>query len=236
MFITCPVCGFTMSEYNVSDDSKSTENSKVLQNIQLCHMCGSIWIDGRYLEQVLALAELPENIDITEIFAEQDTLIKEGERVCPECYSPLYITSRGLVSIDQCNSCRGILFDREELREVWANKKSPNKKELNKIQSSYSSQSTYKSPKTQKNTVSKLPNIVASPKVDAIANIQNQTQNIDINNIKPNYLTQKPKDEALKILQNISKELKNQMQTKVSKDPNTKWAEFETWYAKQFKQ
>lgn len=119
MIITCPVCGFTMSEYN-SDSKIKVENPKVLQNIQLCHMCGSVWVSGKYINQILALTELPDNIDIEEIFAEQTTLTKGGDRMCPECYEDLFLTSKNIVLIDMCKSCNGILFDRQELRLLWS--------------------------------------------------------------------------------------------------------------------
>ena len=120
MFITCPVCGFTMSEY------ESVDNLKVLQQIQICHMCGSVWVSGKYIEQLLALSKIPEDIDIEKIFAEQDLLVKEGSRTCPECYRELEMAVKTYVTIEQCLSCWGILFDRTELKTFWEYHKYPN--------------------------------------------------------------------------------------------------------------
>jgi len=115
--INCPVCSFTMTQY--ADDDKNS----ILNYIEVCHMCGSIWIDGNNIAKILLLPNLPDNIEIKKIFRSKDALVKEGERICPKCYGQLYVINQMGIPVDQCKICKGILFDRSELKKVWTKNK-----------------------------------------------------------------------------------------------------------------
>jgi len=109
--INCPVCSFTMTQYEDKDS--------ILNYVEVCHMCGSIWVDGSTINKILLLPNLPDNIEIKKIFTNDDALVKEGERICPVCYEQLYVVEKLGISVDQCKTCKGILFDHRELKEVW---------------------------------------------------------------------------------------------------------------------
>ncbi len=113
MFFNCPACSFMMAEITVNIPGKS-------HTAYLCSICGSVWISGNCINDILAMSSLPMELNAVDSFKMVSETVKEGERTCPECYSQLQVINKENISVDFCQVCKGIMFDRHELQTIWS--------------------------------------------------------------------------------------------------------------------
>ena len=118
MFINCPSCGFIMSEY-LSADEKLME---ILRQVFLCQICGGVWISGKSISEIMKMPSLPSDVEVKNAYTDAVETVKEGDRHCPECHELLEVIKIGEISVDKCTNCEGILFDKNELQQIWEQK------------------------------------------------------------------------------------------------------------------
>lgn len=88
--------------------------------VDRCHQCGSMWFDAAELRKVLSDKGAVGKLDIG-----ADTSgargFAVGATVCPRDGSPLAIVpdnDQSHIKVDLCRTCRGVLLDAGELKDL----------------------------------------------------------------------------------------------------------------------
>lgn len=86
-----------------------------------CSRCSGTWISGESLHDLLEIEnDYPVLLERFEALFDLD--FDEGSRACPACVErKLKLIDIDGTEIDFCPTCKGLFFDKGELREVFSN-------------------------------------------------------------------------------------------------------------------
>ncbi len=90
-------------------------------HVDRCLACGCMWFDHEELERVRKDSDAAIAIDGTTKVKHRRSELLKGPLACPRDKSQLVLrehVEQPHVDIDQCPSCRGILLDPGELRDL----------------------------------------------------------------------------------------------------------------------
>jgi Zn-finger nucleic acid-binding protein len=103
----CPVCLKTME-------------AQELFNIEtnLCHLCGGVWLDAGELADYIKQGNIPNKLLANYCIDDSFKKVEEGNRECPRCNNMLQLLSHRGINVDFCYRCRGVWFDKGELKTL----------------------------------------------------------------------------------------------------------------------
>lgn len=104
----CPACQEAMHEIEIGG---------VI--IDECSVCDGLWLDRDEPEQLSRLDINGKSLLQPMYFGDSRNGVPEGERICPCCKIKLSLYQHHKLSLDICDSCRGIFLDRWELQELF---------------------------------------------------------------------------------------------------------------------
>lgn len=81
--------------------------------IDLCNKCGGLWCEAGELAAIVGTAE--------DLPAQSEPSVEGVRAYCPACELPLnrrFYSSRRMVVIDECTTCRGVWLDENELCDL----------------------------------------------------------------------------------------------------------------------
>lgn len=92
------------------------------QVIDYCENCGGIWLDADEFQKILFSMDKTEQSELLRIVNEEKTLQRNKlyiYGVCPRCFAKKLTAIRMFgVTVDKCEHCHGIYFDRNELTKL----------------------------------------------------------------------------------------------------------------------
>jgi Zn-finger nucleic acid-binding protein len=103
----CPVCLKPM---------QAQELFEVETN--LCQFCGGAWLDAGELAEYVRKGNVPNRLLANYCIDDSMKKVDEGNRECPRCHNLLQLLTHRGVKIDFCYRCKGVWFDKGELKEL----------------------------------------------------------------------------------------------------------------------
>jgi Zn-finger nucleic acid-binding protein len=103
----CPVCLKEMAEQVFFE---------VESNI--CQFCGGVWLDAGELADFIKKGTVPQRLMANYCIDESLKKVEEGHRNCPRCRNLLQLIVHKGINIDFCYRCRGVWFDKGELKQL----------------------------------------------------------------------------------------------------------------------
>jgi len=88
--------------------------------VDRCAGCGAIWLDHGEVERLLADTKFVIAADIG-VSGPATRGLSLGEVLCPRDKTPLKVTrhpGQSHIEVDRCSSCRGMLLDTGELKDM----------------------------------------------------------------------------------------------------------------------
>lgn len=128
--LACPVCRETPLQTTRLGTSRALE-------LQHCPGCGGVWFDHGGVEQLRALATAQAHVELPvrgegEVAKCRGCAAPIGRQLeacwqcgrantldCPVCVHPMSVEAHEGIALDVCRGCRGIWFDRDEMRVLW---------------------------------------------------------------------------------------------------------------------
>ena len=104
---------------NCPENELNTVQCEKKITVDQCTLCHGLWLDSGELLTLLKIGDFYiKNLDTIK----GDTVeIKQGQRKCPVCKTPLKMMTNNKapdVKIDRCETCKGVWLDRGELYKL----------------------------------------------------------------------------------------------------------------------
>ncbi len=105
----CPVCLKPIDTVNLMG-----------VEIDSCRLCGGVWLDSGEIGEYVKKGKIPKKVLDNFQIDDSHMKVEEGKRKCPRCKNQLRVITHRRVNVDFCDECRGIWFDKGELKKIIA--------------------------------------------------------------------------------------------------------------------
>lgn len=106
--LLCPACQQAMRPVELGD-----------LWIDECRYCDGLWLDRDEPEQLAKMDVVGKYLMQPMNFDDSKRTVPEGQRLCPRCGVFLKVVQYRSLTLDICDSCRGMFLDRWELQELF---------------------------------------------------------------------------------------------------------------------